>query len=326
MYFPVSRLRRFRKSPQIRDLVRDVHLTMNDFIYPMFVIYGENKRIPVPSMPGVFQLSLDNLAKEVEVVVQKGIKGVLLFGIPETKDALGTGAYLADGIVQQGVWEIKKHFPDLLVITDVCLCEYTDHGHCGKVDKGDVLNDPTLDLLAQTALSHAQAGADIVAPSDMMDGRVGVIRTALDQAGHLDIPVMSYAVKYASAFYGPFREAADSTPQYGDRKTYQMDPAGGVKQALWEAAQDVEEGADYIIVKPAMAYMDIIKAVKEEVLCPVVSYNVSGEYAMVKGAAQQGWIDEKAIVLELMTGLKRAGSDLIITYHALDIASWLKEA
>lgn len=325
MYFPVSRMRRFRKSPEIRDLVRDVHLSTNDFIYPMFVIYGKNKKIPVPSMPGVFQLSLDNLAREVEEVVKKGIKAVLLFGIPEAKDAVGSGAYAIDGIVQQGVFEIKKHFPNLIVVTDVCLCEYTDHGHCGLVEKGDVLNDPTLDLLAQTALSHVQSGADIVAPSDMMDGRVDAIRSALDKAGHLDIPVMSYAVKYASAFYGPFREAADSTPQYGDRKTYQMDPASSEKQAIWEAVQDVQEGADYIIVKPAMAYMDIIKSVKEEVLCPVVSYNVSGEYAMIKGAAQNGWIDERSVVLELMTGLKRAGSDLIITYHALDIATWLKD-
>jgi porphobilinogen synthase len=314
-----------RKSPIVRDLLQETEISLNDLIYPMFVIEGANLKNPVPSMPEVFQYSPENLLFEIENVVKKGIKAIILFGIPKDKDAVGSGAYAQEGIIQKAVYEIKRAFPELLVITDVCLCEYTDHGHCGLIKNNKIENDPTLELLAKTALTHAQAGADIVAPSDMMDGRVGAIREALDKSGYEDIPIMSYSAKYASAFYGPFRDAAGSTPQFGDRSTYQMDPKASVKQAIQETLLDIEEGADMVIVKPALAYMDIIKTVKDEFLCPVVSYNVSGEYAMIKAAAQNGWIDEKKVVLELMAGLKRAGSNLVITYHAPAIASWLEE-
>lgn len=325
MEFPVTRMRRLRKNPIIRDMVKDININMNDFIYPLFVVYGKNKKNSVKSMPGVYQLSLDLLPAEVEKIVQLGIKSIIIFGIPENKDAVGSGAYAKNGIVQQAVKIIKEAFPQLLVVTDVCLCEYTDHGHCGLIKDNIILNDETLELLSETSLSHAEAGADIIAPSDMMDGRVGAIRNKLDENGFQDIPIMSYSAKYASAFYGPFRDAAESTPKFGDRNTYQMDPASGINQALKETELDIIEGADIVMVKPAMAYMDIIRKVKDNFLCPVASYNVSGEYSMIKAASQNGWIDEKRTVLELMTGLKRAGSDLIITYHALDIARWLQE-
>ncbi len=325
MSFPITRMRRLRKSAGIRKMLQTNHVLPENLIYPVFVTMGKNKKNPIPSMPGIYQFSLDLVREEIEKVVKAGIQAVILFGIPASKDAQGTGAYSSEGIIQQAVYVIKQEFPELVVITDVCLCEYTDHGHCGVVKDGIILNDPTLELLAQTALSHVQAGADIVAPSDMMDGRVGAIRQALDKAGFSETAIMAYSAKYASAFYGPFRDAAGSAPQFGDRKTYQMDTKASWQQALLETALDVEEGADMVMVKPALAYLDIISRVKEEFLCPVVSYNVSGEYAMIKAAAEKGWLDEKQTVLEMMTGLKRAGSDLIITYHALDVAKWLKE-
>lgn len=325
MVFPITRMRRLRKNQNIRDMIKDTTLSLNDFIYPMFVVYGENKKIAIKSMPGVYQFSLDKLIYEVENVVKSGIKAIILFGIPEEKDSVGSGAYDDEGIIQKAVRLIKKEFPNLLVVTDVCLCEYTDHGHCGLIEKGTILNDPTLDLLAKTAVSHARAGADIIAPSDMMDGRVGAIRKALDKDNFEDIMIMSYSAKYASSFYGPFRDAADSCPQFGDRKAYQMDPASSINEAILETKLDIAEGADIVMVKPAMAYMDIIRKVKDEFLTPVASYNVSGEYSMIKAASSNGWIDEEKTVLELMTGLKRAGSDIIISYHALDIARWLKE-
>ncbi|MCL2336548.1 MAG: porphobilinogen synthase [Firmicutes bacterium] len=324
MYYPTTRPRRLRSSANMRRLVREHHLRVDDLIYPLFVTAGSQIKTPVQSMPGVYNLSLDLLLPEVEKTVQLGIPGILLFGIPETKDQVGSGAYDPNGVVQQAVRAIKDKYPELLVVTDVCLCEYTDHGHCGIVRDGTVLNDPTLELLARTALSHAQNGADIVAPSDMMDGRVQAIREALDESGYEETPVMSYSVKYCSAFYGPFREAAGSAPQFGDRKTYQMDPPN-VREALREAEQDIAEGADILIVKPAMAYMDIIAAVRKNFLLPVAAYNVSGEYAMVKAAAQMGWIDEQKITMEMLSGLKRAGADIIITYHAPDAARWLQE-
>jgi porphobilinogen synthase len=275
-------------------------------------------------MPGVYNFSIDMLLEEIKEVVELGIPAVILFGVPEIKDASGSGAYAEEGIVQQAVRAIKRSYPDLLVVTDVCLCEYTDHGHCGIIQNGRILNDPTLELLARTAVSHARAGADIVAPSDMMDGRVAAIRRSLDDSGYCHIPIMAYSAKYASAYYGPFREAAGSAPQFGDRKTYQMDPANAL-EAIRETALDIEEGADIVMVKPALAYMDIIRRVKDEFPYPLAAYNVSGEYSMVKAVAEKGWIDEKKIVLETLTGLKRAGADIIITYHAKDAARWLKE-
>lgn len=326
MNFPIIRMRRLRKTPGIRNMVAGVHLTVNDLIYPMFAIEGRGIKREIGAMPGVFQLSPDQLLPEVEKVVRYGIPAIILFGIPENKDEVGSQAYAQEGIIQQTVRLVKEEFPQLVVITDVCLCEYTSHGHCGLIQGGEVLNDPTLDLLARTAVSHVQAGADIVAPSDMMDGRVAAIRKALDQKGFFDTPIMAYSAKYASGFYGPFREAAGSAPQFGDRSAYQMDPRSGIEQALREVALDIEEGADMVIVKPALAYMDVIRAVKDKFLCPVATYNVSGEYAMVKAAAAKGWIDEKRVVLELMTGLKRAGSDMILTYHAPQIARWLNES
>lgn len=325
MYYPVTRPRRLRSGVNMRRLVRENHLRVDDLIYPLFIIEGREVKKPVPSMPGVFNLSPDLLLPEVQKAVDLDIPAVLLFGIPAVKDEVGSGAYDENGVVQNAVRYIKDRFPDLLVITDVCLCEYTDHGHCGLVKDGRVLNDPSLELLARTALSHAQSGADMVAPSDMMDGRVQAIRNALDENGYTGVPVMAYSVKYASAFYGPFREAAGSTPQFGDRKTYQMDPPN-LREALREADQDMAEGADIIIVKPAMAYMDVIAAVRENCDIPVAAYNVSGEYSMIKAAAQMSWIDEQKITMELLTGLKRAGADMIITYHALDAARWLREA
>lgn len=319
-----SRHRRLRSSANMRSLVRENHLRTEDFIYPLFVIEGENVRNEVSSMPGVYQLSLDNLQAEMEEVVSLGIKAVLLFGIPAVKDECGEQAYHDHGIVQEATRAIKARYPDMIVVADTCLCEFTSHGHCGVIENGNVLNDPSLELLAKTAVSQAKAGADIIAPSNMMDGFVTAIRAGLDEAGFEDIPIMSYAVKYSSAFYGPFREAAESTPQFGDRKTYQMDPANRL-EAMREAESDVLEGADFLIVKPGMPYLDIVRDVKNNFQLPVVIYNVSGEYSMVKAAAQNGWIDEKSIVLEMLTGMKRAGADLIITYFAKDAARWLKE-
>jgi porphobilinogen synthase len=312
----------------MRSLVRENHVHVEDLIYPIFVIAGENVKNEIRSMPGVCQISMDLLKAEMEEVVSLGIKSVILFGVPEEsdKDACGTGAFHDHGIVQVATRFVKKHFPEMIVIADTCLCEYTDHGHCGVLDeKGSVINDETLVLLKQTAVSQAEAGADIIAPSNMMDGFVAAIREGLDEAGFHQIPIMSYAVKYASAFYGPFRDAANSAPKFGDRKQYQMDPANRL-EALREAESDVLEGADFLMVKPAMAFMDIIRDVKNEFNLPMVAYNVSGEYAMIKAAALNGWIDEKRIVMELMLGFKRSGCDLVITYHAKDIARWLKEA
>ncbi|MCP3762565.1 porphobilinogen synthase [Domibacillus sp. A3M-37] len=319
-----DRHRRLRQTANMRALVRETQLQVNDFIYPLFVAEGEGIRNEVPSMPGVFQLSIDQLKEELDEVVGLGIKSVILFGLPDVKDAVGTGAYHNHGIVQQATRYIKGQYPDLVVIADTCLCEYTDHGHCGVIEGSTVLNDPSLDLLAKTAVSQAEAGADIIAPSNMMDGFVAAIRKGLDEAGYTEVPIMSYAVKYSSAYYGPFRDAADSTPQFGDRKTYQMDPANR-REAIREARADIEQGADFLIVKPALSYLDIVRDVRNEFAAPVVAYNVSGEYAMVKAAALNGWVDEKAIVLETLTSMKRAGADLIMTYHAKDAARWLNE-
>lgn len=320
----IRRPRRLRNGEVIRKMVRENHVRVEDLIYPMFVMFGEKKKVEVTSMPGVYNYSLDEYLIALKEVVECGVPAILLFGIPETKDAVGSGAYHQHGIVQEAVRLAKQHYPELYVITDVCLCEYTDHGHCGIIKEGQVLNDPTLDLLAQTAVSQAQAGADMVAPSDMMDGRVGAIRKALDQAGYTDVSIMSYSAKFASGFYGPFRDAAGSTPQFGDRRSYQMDPPNG-NEAMIETALDIEEGADVIIVKPAMVYGDIMYRTKQRFGLPVAAYNVSGEYAMVKAAAANGWIDEERIVMETLVSMKRAGADLIITYHALDVARWLQK-
>jgi porphobilinogen synthase len=308
----------------MRELVRETFLRPSDFIYPIFFVEGENVRKEVSSMPGVYHISVDFVKEEVQELVDLGIKSIIVFGVPDHKDHVGSEAYHDHGIVQRATLEIKKHFPELVVIADTCLCQYTDHGHCGIVEDGEILNDESLQLLAKTAVSQARAGADIIAPSNMMDGFVVAIREALDEAGFIHVPVMSYAVKYASAFYGPFRDAAHSTPQFGDRKTYQMDPANRL-EALREAQSDVEEGADFLIVKPSLSYLDIMRDVKNEFTLPVVAYNVSGEYAMVKAAAQNGWISEKELVLEMLTSMKRAGAELIITYHAKDAAKWLSE-
>ena len=317
-------MRRLRKNEPMRRLFRETSLEVDDLIYPLFVIHGRGVKHEVESMPGVFQYSVDRLAREAKEIAALGINAVLLFGIPESKDEAGSSAYQPDGVIQQAIRAIKKAAPELLVITDVCLCEYTSHGHCGVVVDGDVDNDKTLDLLARMALSHAEAGADIVAPSDMMDGRVKTIREALDKSGFVDLPIMSYAVKYASAFYGPFRDAAQSAPQFGDRRSYQMDSAN-VREALREAEQDVAEGADIIMVKPALSYLDVICKVREAFNHPIAAYNVSGEYSMVKAAAARGWIDERRIAMEILTSIKRAGADVIITYHAKDAARWLSE-
>ncbi|MCY8009658.1 porphobilinogen synthase [Bacillus haynesii] len=319
-----QRHRRLRTTAGIRKLVRETELRASDFIYPIFVTEEENVKSEVPSMPGVYQLSLDRLKEEMEEVTNLGIQSVIVFGVPEHKDDVGSGAYHDHGIVQKAIAQIKQDFPELVVIADTCLCEYTDHGHCGLVENGEILNDESLVLLAKTAVSQARAGADIIAPSNMMDGFVAAIREALDQEGFTHVPIMSYAVKYASAFYGPFRDAAGSSPQFGDRKTYQMDYANR-REALREAKSDVEEGADFLIVKPTLSYLDIVREVKNEFNLPVVGYNVSGEYAMVKAAAQNGWIEEKALVLEMLTSMKRAGADLIITYFAKDAAKWISE-
>jgi len=323
MEFPIYRPRRLRRSERLRDLVRETALGPNNLIYPLFVGPGKDKAQPVSSMPGVAQLSVDRVVKECREVVSLGLPAVILFGIPEHKDPTGSEAYEDSGIVQQAVREIKEKVPDLLVITDVCLCEYTDHGHCGVVKNGDVDNDSTLELLAKEALSHAKAGADIVAPSDMMDGRVGAIRNILDREGFQQVAIMAYAAKYASGFYGPFREAAESTPQFGDRRSYQMDPAN-TDEALREVELDIREGADIVMVKPAMAYLDIVYRVKQKFGYPVAAYNVSGEYSMIKAAGQNGWIDEKRIMMEVLLSIKRAGADMILTYFAKDAARELQ--
>lgn len=322
MSFPATRMRRLRSNEVVRSMIRETHLSVEDLVYPIFVIYGKGIKKPVESMPGIYNYSIDVLLKEIEIIVNKGILSVIIFGIPEKKDEIASGAYAEDGIVQQALRAIKKEFPDLYIITDVCLCEYTSHGHCGLVRENKILNDESLELLVKTAVSHAAAGADMVAPSDMMDGRVAAIRRGLDKQGFTDIPIMSYSAKYASAFYGPFREAAGSAPQFGDRKTYQMDPANA-REALREVKLDVQEGADIVMVKPALAFMDVIKLVKDRFQMPVAAYNVSGEYVMIKAAAQRGWLDERKVVLEMLTGMKRAGADIILTYHAPDVASWL---
>jgi len=325
MQFPTVRMRRLRSNPAIRRMVRETQLDAGDLIYPLFVVPGVGIREEIGSMPGVFHLSIDQLEAEAAELLGLGIPAVILFGLPESKDEAGTGAFAQDGIVQMAIRELKEKAPELYVITDVCMCEYTSHGHCGAVDEhGCVLNDVTLEMLAMTAVSHAEAGADMVAPSDMMDGRVAAIRAALDAEGYSDIPIMAYSAKYASGYYGPFREAADSAPAFGDRAGYQMDPANG-DEAIRETALDVDEGADIVMVKPALAYMDIIRRVKDDFGMPTAAYNVSGEYAMVKAAAANGWIDEKRVVLETLTGFKRAGADLILTYHAKDAARWLAE-
>lgn len=319
--FPITRSRRLRSCKNIRSMVRETSLSVNDFIYPLFVCEGKGVRNEVASMPGIYNLSVDEIVKEAREAESLGIKSVILFGIPDHKDEEGSGAYGSDGIVQKAIKAIKD-FTELYVITDVCMCEFTSHGHCGRVVNGDVDNDSTLDMLAREALSHAEAGADMVAPSDMMDGRVKAIRSMLDDNGYSHIPIMSYAVKYASGYYGPFREAADSTPAFSSRKTYQMDPANR-REALKEAYSDIEEGADIIMVKPALAYLDIIREVKDSCNVPVASYNVSGEYAMIKAAGKNGWIDEEKVMMETLLSMKRAGSDLIITYFAKDAAKIL---
>ena len=322
MYYPSYRMRRLRRTPAIRNMLRETTLAVDDLIYPFFVIAGKNIKNPISSMPGNFQLSIGNLLGEVREVVDLGIPAVLLFGIPSHKDPAATGAYDPEGVVQMAVRAIKDEFPDLVVITDVCLCEYMDHGHCGVVQDGEIVNDVTLELLAKMAVTHAESGADFVAPSDMMDGRVAAIRNALDDEGLVDTAIMAYSSKFASAFYGPFREAAESAPAFGDRRTYQMDSANG-EEAVREALLDIEEGADIIMVKPALPYLDVIHAVKQETKFPLAAYNVSGEFAMIKAAAANGWLDEERAVMEAITGIKRAGADLIITYHAKDIVRWI---
>jgi porphobilinogen synthase len=323
MSFPTHRPRRLRRSEALRGLVRETRLTTAGLIYPMFVCPGTNVRKEVSSMPGVHQQSVDQIVEECREVAGLGIPGVILFGLPESKDARGTSSTSAKGMVQRAVDAIRKANLKLLVITDVCLCEYTDHGHCGVIENGEVANDATLPILAAQALSHARAGADIVAPSDMMDGRVAAIRETLDEHKFGDIAILAYAAKYCSGFYGPFREAADSAPQFGDRRSYQMDPAN-VREALKEVALDLEEGADIVMVKPALPYLDVIRQVRDAFDVPVGAYNVSGEYAMVKAAAQKGWLDEKRVVLEILTGIQRAGAGIILTYHAKDATRWLK--
>jgi porphobilinogen synthase len=323
--FPAYRPRRMRANATVRSFIRETQISAADFIYPLFVMPGEGKHEEVPSMPGVYQVSLDTLPAEVDELTDCGVPAVLLFGLPSHKDEVGSEAYDEHGIVQEACRVIKAHAPEMYVITDVCLCEYTSHGHCGKLDEtGYVMNDPTLELLAAEAVSHAAAGADMVAPSDMMDGRIAAIRSALDQAGFENVPIMSYSTKYASGFYGPFRDAADSAPAFGDRRAYQMDPAN-VEEGVREAALDIAEGADFVMVKPALPYLDVLNRVKREFNFPTAAYNVSGEYAMIKAAAANGWIDEKRVVLELLTSIKRAGADVIITYHAKEAARWLSE-
>ena len=321
--FPAVRLRRLRRTPALRRMVQETHLSVDDLIYPLFVVHGRGVRREVPSMPDVYQLSVDEVVREVEDISHLGIPAVILFGVPAHKDPIGEENFDPEGIIPQAVRAIKRANPDLVVITDVCMCEYTDHGHCGIVRDGEVVNDETLDIYGRVAVAHAAAGADMVAPSGMMDGQVAAIRRALDAAGFAHVPIMAYAAKYASHFYGPFRDAAQSPPQFGDRRGYQMNPANA-REALREVALDIQEGADIVMVKPALAYLDIIRTVRETFPVPVAAYNVSGEYAMVKAAARNGWLDERAVALEILTAIKRAGADLILTYFAKDVARWLQ--
>jgi porphobilinogen synthase len=324
MAFPQTRLRRLRASGELRGLVRETRLQAADLIYPMFVAHGSDRREPIPSMPGIDRLSIAHAVEEAGEAQQLGIPAVLLFGLPASKDEEGSGAWDDEGVIQLATRALKEAHPELLVITDLCLCEYTSHGHCGVVrPDGTVDNDATLELLARTAVSQVRAGADVIAPSDMMDGRVGFIRSALDEEGQADTPILAYSAKFASAFYGPFREAADSTPAFGDRRSYQMDPANG-SEALREARLDVEEGADILMVKPALPYLDLIRQIKDATQMPLAAYSVSGEYAMIKAASAAGYLDERAAVVEALTGVRRAGADLVITYHAKDVAAWLR--
>lgn len=322
-YPPFRRYRRLRRTEGLRRLARETVISPDDFIYPMFVTFGTGVRREVPSMPGVFQVSVDQLPAEMAELRSLGLSSVLLFGIPEEKDELGTTGYHEDGIIQQAIRTIKEVDPEIVVVTDVCNCEYTSHGHCGILDGEEILNDETLELLVKSAVSHAETGADVVAPSDMMDGRVAAMRHGLDQAGHINTPILSYAAKYASAFYGPFRDAAESVPSFGDRRSHQMDPANR-REAFLEIETDIAEGADGVIVKPAMTYLDVVSGARERFDVPVAAYNVSGEYAMIKAAAQNGWIDEQRVILETMTSIKRAGANLIISYHAKEVAAWLQ--
>jgi len=321
--FPTTRLRRLRRTAAIREMFRETVLFAGDFIYPLFIVDGDNFKKEISSMPSQFQLSIDNVLRECEELLGLGVRSVILFGIPNEKDDDGSGAYAADGIIQKATRAIKSRFPEMVVVTDVCLCEYTSHGHCGVVEDGYVNNDKTLELLAREAVSHAESGADIIAPSDMMDGRIGAIRGALDAGGFENIPIMAYSAKYSSAFYGPFREAAESAPQFGDRKTYQMD-FGNSDEALREIALDIQEGADIVMVKPALSYLDVIRRTKDNFNVPIAAYNVSGEYSMIKAAAERGWIDGERIMMEVLTSIKRAGADVIITYFAKEAAAILR--
>jgi len=321
--FPTTRLRRLRKTTTLRDMFCETTLSPADFIYPLFIVEGDNVKKEIASMPGQFQLSIDNALRECDDLSKLAINSIILFGIPDEKDEVGSGAYATDGIIQRTIRVIKENFPKMIVVTDVCLCEYTSHGHCGVVENGYVQNDKTLELLAKEAVSHAKSGADVIAPSDMMDGRIDAIRTALDANGYSDIPIMAYSAKYSSGFYGPFREAAESTPQFGDRKTYQMD-FGNSDEAMREIALDIQEGADIVMVKPALSYLDIIRRAKDSFNMPICAYNVSGEYSMIKAAAQNGWLDGEKVMMEGLTSIKRAGADVIITYFAKEAAALLK--
>ncbi|HVO64865.1 MAG TPA: porphobilinogen synthase [Syntrophales bacterium] len=324
MYFPSYRPRRLRKKENFRRMVRETKLSVDDLVYPLFATFGKNVKKPINSMPGHFQMSIDNIVKEAEKAQDLGIPAILLFGIPDKKDESASGAFIREGVIQQAVKKIKDKIPDIMVVTDVCLCEYTSHGHCGMIEKGDVDNDITIEILAETAVSHAKAGADMVAPSAMMDGQVGAIREALDEAGYENLPIMAYSAKYASCFYGPFREAAESAPKFGDRKSYQMDPAN-IDEAMREISLDVEEGADIIMVKPALPYLDVIRRAREEFDLPLAAYNVSGEFSMIKAAAKLGWIDGEKAMVESLTSIKRAGADIIITYFAPEMAKLLRK-
>jgi porphobilinogen synthase len=322
--FPVTRLRRLRKTAELRHMFRETTLSAADFIYPLFIVEGKNIKKEISSMPAQYQLSIDNVLRECEELTRLGVTSVILFGIPVEKDEAGSGAYADDGIIQRATSAIKTRFPEMIVVTDVCLCEYTSHGHCGVIENGYVHNDKTLELLAKEAVSHAQSGADIIAPSDMMDGRIAAIRTALDTGGFGDTPIMAYSAKYSSGFYGPFREAAESTPQFGDRKTYQMD-LGNSDEAMREIALDIQEGADIVMVKPALSYLDVIRRAKDNFNIPICAYNVSGEYSMIKAAAQNGWLDGEKVMMEVLTSIKRAGADVVITYFAKEAAALLEK-
>ena len=324
MYFPHYRPRRMRQTENLRAMIRETHLHPHILVYPLFVIHGEDVKHPVPSMPGVYQFSIEHLVEEAKEVAGLGIRSVLLFGIPAEKDEMGSGAYDPEGVVQMAIRALKANVPQLTIIADVCMCEYTNHGHCGIIKDGCVDNDTTLELLARSSVSFAEAGVDVVAPSDMMDGRISVIRSALDDAGHSTVPIFSYSTKYASTFYGPFRDAAESPPAFGDRRGYQMDPANS-DEGVREALMDIEEGADMVMVKPALPYLDVIYRLKTETRFPVAAYNVSGEYAMIKAASANGWLDERAAVMEMLLSIRRAGADIVITYHAKDAARWMAE-